>query len=132
MPRYNSRKQGELKERLKHSYSSLKKEFRHSFDKLNSDVGDLSDEEKNLLYERKASAWYQVTYHPKWVKQSLDLQLKSSENQDATSLGNILMLSFPWIAVDYLARTKIRNRKVGNFDSTKAVGSLAKYLSERL
>jgi RNA-dependent RNA polymerase len=66
------------------------------------------------------------------VKQSLDLQLKSSENQDATSLGNILMLSFPWIAVDYLARTKIRNRKVGNFDSTKAVGSLAKYLSERL
>ncbi|GAU23167.1 hypothetical protein TSUD_306150 [Trifolium subterraneum] len=132
MPRYNSRKQGELKERLKHSYSSLKKEFRHSFDILNSDVRDLSDEEKNLLYEKKASAWYQVTYHPKWVKQSVDMQLKSSENQDATSLGNILMLSFPWIAVDYLARIKIRNRKVGNFDSTKEVGSLAKYLSERL
>lgn len=132
MPKYNSRKQGELKERLKHSYSALKKEFRQIFEKLKSDVGELSDKEKNLLYEQKASAWYQVTYHPKWVKKSLDLQLKSSDNQSADSLGNMVMLSFPWIAVDYLACTKTRHRRVKDFDSTKQVDSLAKYLSERL
>ncbi|KAK7351391.1 hypothetical protein VNO77_10806 [Canavalia gladiata] len=131
MPKYNSRKQGELKERLKHSYSALKKEFRQTFEKLNSDVEKLSEEEKNLLYEQKASAWYQVTYHPKWVKKSIDLQDKSTENQWPDSLGSTVMLSFPWIAVDYLARTKIRCR-CGNFDSTKPVDALAKYLSERL
>ncbi|XP_004501325.1 RNA-dependent RNA polymerase 6 [Cicer arietinum] len=132
MPKYNSRKQGELKERLKHSYSALKKEFRQTFEKLNLDIGELSDEEKNLLYEQKASAWYQVAYHPKWVKRSHDLKVKSSDNQEADSLGNMVMLSFPWIAVDYLARTKIRRRRVENFDSVKPVDSLAKYLSERL
>ncbi|XP_057434485.1 RNA-dependent RNA polymerase 6 [Lotus japonicus] len=132
MPKYNSRKQGELKERLKHSYSALKKEFRQTFEKLDSDVRELGEEEKNLLYEKKASAWYQVTYHPTWVKKSLELQDKSPENLESNSLGETVMLSFPWIAVDYLARTKIRNRGFGRFDSTKPVGSLAKYLSERL
>ncbi|KAK7311873.1 hypothetical protein RJT34_10310 [Clitoria ternatea] len=132
MPKYNSRKQGELKERLKHSYSALKKEFRQTFEKLNPDVGEISEDERNLLYEQKASAWYQVTYHPKWVKKSLDLKDKSPENQEQGSLGGMVMLSFPWIAVDYLARTKIRCRNVGNFDSTKPVDSLAKYLSQRL
>ncbi|XP_061341002.1 RNA-dependent RNA polymerase 6 [Gastrolobium bilobum] len=132
MPKYNSRKQGELKERLKHSYSALKKEFRQTFEKLNSDVGELTDEEKNLLYEQKASAWYQVTYHPKWVKKSLDLQIKSPESQEPDSLGSMVMLSFPWIAVDYLACTKVRHRLSGKFDSTKPVDSLARYLSERL
>ncbi|RYQ94501.1 hypothetical protein Ahy_B08g089415 isoform B [Arachis hypogaea] len=132
MPKYNSRKQGELKERLKHSYSALKKEFRNMFEKLNlnPDAGELSDEEKNLLYEKKASAWYQVTYHPEWVKKSLELQFKSRESQEPGSLGNVVMLSFPWIAVDYLARMKIRHRNSGNFDSTRPVDSLAKYLSE--
>ncbi|XP_027356579.1 RNA-dependent RNA polymerase 6-like [Abrus precatorius] len=132
MPKYNSRKQGELKERLKHSYSALKKEFRQTFEKLNSDGAELSEEDKNLLYEQKASAWYQVTYHPIWVKKSLDLQDKSPGNQEPDSFGSVVMLSFPWIAVDYLARTKIKHRTVGNFDSTKPVDSLAKYLSERL
>ncbi|OIV97741.1 hypothetical protein TanjilG_12498 [Lupinus angustifolius] len=133
MPKYNSRKQGELKERLKHSYSALKKEFRQIFEKLNSDVGELDDEEKNLLYEKKASAWYQVTYHPKWVKMSLDLQFQSSEDElEPDDSGNMVMLSFPWIAVDYLARTKVRHQEPRKFDSTKQVDSLAKYLSERL
>ncbi|KAK7283081.1 hypothetical protein RIF29_12346 [Crotalaria pallida] len=133
MPKYNSRKQGELKERLKHSYSALKKEFRQSFEKLNSDVGELNDEEKNALYEKKASAWYQVTYHPAWVKKSLDMRFKSSEDDlELDSSGNMVMLSFPWIAVDYLARTKIRHQEPGKFDSNKQVDSLARYLSERL
>ncbi|KAI4316321.1 hypothetical protein L6164_024311 [Bauhinia variegata] len=132
MPKYNSRKQGELKERLKHSYSALKKEFRQTFENLNSDAQELSDEEKNLLYEQKASAWYQVTYHPKWVKKSRDLQDRSPENQEPGDPGNTVMLSFPWIAVDYLARIKIKRRGYGNVDSTKPVDSLAKYLAERL
>ncbi|KAI9119508.1 hypothetical protein K1719_009384 [Acacia pycnantha] len=126
MPKYNSRKQGDLKERLKHAYSGLKKEFRQNFEKLNSNMEELNDEEIHLLYEQKASAWYQVTYHPEWVKKSLDLQDKSVDH------GNKVMLSFPWIAVDYLARIKIRNQGVGSVDSTKPVDSLAKYLAERL
>lgn len=126
MPKYSSRKQGDLKERLKHAYSSLKKEFRQNFEKLNSNMEELNEEETHLLYEQKASAWYQVTYHPEWVKKSLDLQDKSSDH------GNKVMLSFPWIAVDYLAHIKIRNQGVGSVDSTKPVDSLAKYLAERL
>lgn len=61
MPKYTSRKQGELKERLRHSYSAMRTEFRHVFETMNdSGFEHLSDEEKNLLYEQKASAWYQV------------------------------------------------------------------------
>ncbi|XP_054822404.1 RNA-dependent RNA polymerase 6 [Prosopis cineraria] len=126
MPKYSSRKQGELKERLKHAYSALKKEFRQTFEKLDSNMEELNDEEKHLLYEQKASAWYLVTYHPEWVKKSRDLQDKSVDH------GNNVMLSFPWIAVDYLACIKIRNRGVVSVDSTKPVDSLAKYLAERL
>ncbi|KAF7817247.1 RNA-dependent RNA polymerase 6 [Senna tora] len=132
MPKYSSRKQGDLKERLKHAYSALRKEFRQAFEKLNSDMEDLSEEKKHLIHEQKASAWYQVTYHPEWVKRSLDLQEKSLENQGSNGLGNKVMLSFPWIAVDYLARIKVRNRGFENVDSTKPVDFLAKYLSERL
>ena len=132
MPKYSSRKEGELKERLKQSYSALKKEFRQSFEKLNLDREELSDEEKNLLYEQKASAWYQVTYHPKWVEKALDLKDKSPENQNPDDAGNPVMLSFPWIAVDYLARIKVRHLRSGNANSTKTVGSLVKYLAERL
>jgi RNA-dependent RNA polymerase len=31
MPKYDSRKYGKLKEKLKHSYSALKKEFRQKY-----------------------------------------------------------------------------------------------------
>lgn len=125
MPRYNSRKQGDLKERLKHSYSSLRKEFRQIFEKMESDFEQLSDAEKNLIYERKAAAWYQVTYHPKWVKKSLDLQ-------ELDGCRNVVLLSFAWIADDYLIRIKIRNRGMENVDPTKPVNSLAMYLADRL
>ncbi|XP_044464019.1 RNA-dependent RNA polymerase 6-like isoform X2 [Mangifera indica] len=125
MPRYNSRKQGDLKERLKHSYSSLRKEFRQIFEKMESDFEQLSDAEKSLIYERKAAAWYQVTYHPKWVKKSLDLQ-------ELDGCRNVVLLSFAWIADDYLIRIKIRNRGMENVDPTKPVNSLAMYLADRL
>ena len=85
----------------------------------------LIDDEKNSLYEQKASAWYQVTYHPDWVKKSLDLQ-----QPDGT--GDVVMLSFPWIAADYLARIKIKRREVSTIDFKKPINSLTKYLADRI
>ncbi|KAJ6674018.1 RNA-dependent RNA polymerase [Salix viminalis] len=125
MPKYSSRKQGELKDRLKHSYNSLKKEFRQIFEKMDLEFEQHEDGEKNKLYEQKASAWYQVAYHPHWVKKSLDLQ-------DPHGDGISVMLSFAWIAADYLARIKIRHRGTANVDSAKPVNSLAKYLADRM
>ncbi|KAL6980202.1 RNA-dependent RNA polymerase [Sarracenia purpurea var. burkii] len=126
MPKYNSRKRGELQEKLKHAYSALRKEFRHEFEKMGSNFEQLSEDEKNTMYERKASAWYQVTYHPRWVKKSLELQ-------EPDGAGEIVMLSFSWIAADYLARIKVRRRlEIGNLDSTKPVNSIARYLADRM
>ncbi|GMG99002.1 hypothetical protein Nepgr_000842 [Nepenthes gracilis] len=125
MPRYSSRKQGELKEKLKHAYSALKKEFRQHFDNLGSYHGQLSQEEKNGFYEKKASAWYQVTYDPKWVE-------KSREMQDPDSRGEKAMLSFAWIPVDYLARIKVRCREKGSEDPSKPINALAMYLAKRI
>ncbi|KAJ7958770.1 RNA-dependent RNA polymerase [Quillaja saponaria] len=125
MPKYSSRKQGDLKERLKHSYSALKKEFRQIFERINSNLDELSDAEKNIMFEQKASAWYQVTYHPNWVNRSLELQ-------GADAPQNALMLSFPWIAADYIAQIKIKNRGFKNVDSAKPIHSLVTYLAGRL
>ncbi|KAG6507451.1 probable RNA-dependent RNA polymerase SHL2 [Zingiber officinale] len=126
LPKFNSRKQGELKERLKNAYSSLHKEHRHAFDTMDPDFLQLTDAEKGVLYERKASAWYQVTYHPRWVKKSLELNEPDWELVPAR-------LSFAWIAADYLVRIKIRcgdeRRKL---NSQRPIDSLASYLSERI
>ncbi|KAG9154053.1 hypothetical protein Leryth_000546 [Lithospermum erythrorhizon] len=111
MPKYSSKKQGELKERLKHAYNTLRKEFRKFFEHLDPDCDELSDDEKCTAYEKKASAWYQVTYHPYWVEKSQRLQVPDGMSQ-------IVMLSFPWIAADYLARIKIKRRGIGTEDST--------------
>ncbi|KAH7841023.1 hypothetical protein Vadar_024594 [Vaccinium darrowii] len=126
MPKYNSRKRGDLQEKLKNAYSALRKEFRQFFDKLGPDFDQLSADEKNGVYEKKASAWYQVTYHPSWVKKSMDMQ-----NIDGAG-GETLMLSFCWIATDFLARIKIRSRELGNLDSTKPINSLVRYLADRI
>ncbi|KAL5783123.1 hypothetical protein ACOSP7_008152 [Xanthoceras sorbifolium] len=125
MPKNNSRKQGELQEKLRHSYGALKKEFRQIFDKMDLDFELLSDDEKNILYERKASAWYQVTYHPEWVKKSLALRELEGTEQ-------IVLLSFAWIAADYIARIKIRCQGIENVNSGKPVDSLVKYLADRM
>ncbi|XP_030548273.1 RNA-dependent RNA polymerase 6-like [Rhodamnia argentea] len=123
MPKNASRKRGELKERLKHSYTALRREFREIFKTLDSDSESLSDEERNLLYEQKASAWYQVTYHPEWVKKSVDLR----EHDDGCT--GALKLSFAWIAADFLARIKIRKQKGKNL---KPIESLSKYIADRI
>ncbi|KAK3043723.1 hypothetical protein RJ639_001919 [Escallonia herrerae] len=120
-----SKKQGELKERLKHAYSAMRKEFRKVFEHMDSDFDKLADDEKNIMYEQKASAWYQVTYQPDWVKKSLVLQ-------EPDSAANAVMLSFAWIATDYLARIKIRRRGHTRVDSTKPIDSLARYLADRI
>lgn len=126
MPKYNSNKQWDLKERLKNAYHSMKGEFREIFEKMNSDFDELNDDEKSRLYEQKASAWYQVTYHPTWVKKSLELQ----DPDEAT--GESVLLSFAWIPVDYLARIKIRRKGIGNADSSKPIDSLARFLVDRI
>ncbi|XP_004291459.1 PREDICTED: RNA-dependent RNA polymerase 6-like [Fragaria vesca subsp. vesca] len=125
MPKYTSRKQGELQERLKHSYSALKKEFRQFFEKMDTGFESLIDDQKNSFYEQKASAWYQVTYHPDWVKKSLDLHGPDGP-------GDVVMLSFAWIAADYLARIKIKRREVSNIDPKKPINILTKYLADRI
>ncbi|GAB2284911.1 RNA dependent RNA polymerase [Dionaea muscipula] len=127
MPKYHSRKQGELKEKLKHAYSALRREFRNHFDKLGDGHEQLSQEEKNLLYEKKASAWYQVTYHPEWVKKSLEMQLQEPDGD-----GDKVLLSFAWIPADYLVRVKIRCGGKGSDDSSRPINSLSKYLAQRI
>ncbi|XAR48954.1 RNA-directed RNA polymerase [Bertholletia excelsa] len=125
MPKYNSRKRGELQEKLGHAYHSLRKEFRQTFDQMDPDFDQLNEEEKNRKYEQKASACYQVTYHPIYVKMSMDLQ-------EPDGAGEMLLLSFSWIAVDYLTRIKIKSLQTGNPDLTKPINSLARYLADRM
>lgn len=127
MPKYSSRKQGELKEKLKHAYSCLKREFRQHFDKLGADFDQLGDEEKNVVYEQKASAWYRVSYHADWVKRLIELRGPDDEGE-----GQVI-LSFAWIPADYLARIKVRHGGKGCRDSIhKPINSLAVYLAERM
>ena len=122
LPKYSSNKQGQLKERLKHAYSALRKEFRKVFEQMDSDFDQLSDDEKKAIYEQKASAWYQVTYHPSWVKKSMELQEPDGDVET-------VMLSFAWIAVDYPARMCGGD---GNADLTKAINAFARYVADRI
>ncbi|KAH9714574.1 RNA-dependent RNA polymerase 6 [Citrus sinensis] len=106
---------GQLNGLLGHAF---RKEFRQVFEKMNSDF-ELSDNEKNVLYEQKASAWYQVTYHREWVKKSLDLLEQGSAR-------SVVLLSFAWIANDYLARIKIKCQEMANIGKSKPVNNLAR------
>ncbi|KAK6782855.1 hypothetical protein RDI58_020651 [Solanum bulbocastanum] len=110
MAKYNSKKQWELKERPKHAYNALRKEFRNVFEHMDPDFDQLSIDEKNDMYERKASAWYRVTYHPHWVTRTV-LELKKTDVVSYT-------VKFSWIAADYLARIKIKQRGMQHSDST--------------
>lgn len=126
MAMHSGRKQGELKERLKKAYTSLHKEFRRSFEAMGPDFQLLVDDEKNMLYEKKASAWYQVTYHPDWVKKCEDMREPDGDTKVP------FRLSFPWIAADYLVRIKVRRRGVKKLDSCKPIDSLASYLADKI
>lgn len=128
MPKYNSRKRRDLEEKLQHAYCALRKEFRQVFERMDLGFDKLTENEKNIRYEQKASAWYQMSYHPDWVRKSLD----SQEPDDDPSGGETLMFSFSWIPVDYLARIKIRARGAANLDSTKPINSLVSYIAARI
>ncbi|XP_074287131.1 RNA-dependent RNA polymerase 6 [Silene latifolia] len=127
IPKYSSRKTGELKEKLKHAYNCLRREFRQHFNRLGPSVDELGDEEKNEVYEKKASAWYRVSYHSEWVKRSMDLQGPDGQRHADP------ILSFAWIPSDYLARIKVRRgRRRDREHLHKPIDSLANYLAERL
>lgn len=68
---------------------------------MDSSIDSLTDDEKNIMYEQKASARDQVTCHPKWVKGSMHLQ-------EPDVAGDVRMLSFTWITANYHARIKIK------------------------
>ncbi|VAH85295.1 unnamed protein product [Triticum turgidum subsp. durum] len=122
LPKYNSRKQGDIKERLKNAYSALRKEFRAIFESVEA---GLDEDERNRVYEMKASAWYQVTYHPKWVQRSREaLEPDREEEEDAPA-----RLSFAWIPVEHLARIKLRCRGGVKVGRRGPVERLAAYMS---
>lgn len=125
MPKNNSRKQGELKERLKNAYTALRKEFRNVFETAGPDFNELSDDEKSVWYEQKASAWYQVTYHPKWLRKSCEMRELEGEVVPTR-------LSFAWIAADYLVRIKVRCQDKSKLNQQRPVDALAVYLSDRI
>lgn len=125
MPKYSSRKKGELEERLQRAYSGLHNEFRCYFEAIGPHFELLTDDEKNTLYEQKASAWYKVTYHPRWVKKSKDLRVPDGNDYP-------VRLSFAWIAADYLARIKVRHRGVKKVSICKPIDSLANYLADKI
>ena len=125
LPKYNSRKQGDIKERLKNAYSALRKEFRAIFESVEA---GLDEDARNRVYEMKASAWYQVTYHPKWVQMSREaLEPDREEEEDAPA-----RLSFAWIPVEHLARIKLRCRGGVKVGRRRPVERLATYMSGSL
>ncbi|KAL8132120.1 hypothetical protein AgCh_007863 [Apium graveolens] len=128
MPKISRKKQGELKKRLKNAYDALKIEFRGIFQHMDADFDDLFNDEKNTTYDRKVSAWYQVTYHHKWVKMSLDLQDPDANDKET------VMLSFPWIVVGLLPWIKIRcgGMRDASTQPNKLINSLAMYLSGKI
>ncbi|KAF3788205.1 RNA-dependent RNA polymerase 6 [Nymphaea thermarum] len=121
--KHNSKKQTELKDKLGHAYTSIKKEFRTTFETIEEGL-NLSDDERNSVLEQKAAAWYHVTYHPHWVEKTMELKDPEHEVQ--------LLLSFPWIAVDYLARIKIRQQGRLQFNTNKPINHLARYLGDKI
>ncbi|XP_043719156.1 RNA-dependent RNA polymerase 6-like isoform X2 [Telopea speciosissima] len=122
-----SKKQRDQKEKLSGAYNALRKEFRCVFENLAEDFQQLTDDEKNAIYEQKASAWYQVTYHPEWV-------MKAQELKDPEVNGSTpAMLSFAWIPADYLARIKIKSRKDNlDVDTSKPIDALLSYIADRI
>lgn len=101
LSKHNSRRRGDLTDRLRNQYTSLRNEFRQIFKgEVEEEMSETEQELWEQQQECKASAWYYVTYHPESVK-----KIKEIDS------GKVLLLSFPWIAVEDLARIKSRKRR---------------------
>ena len=112
----NSRVKSDLNDRIKRSYTHLRDEFRVLFEQLAAAGGEEEEYKLNergkegmQVYvdkelERKASAWYHVTYYPDFVREL-----------EKADLGKVLLLSFPWIAHGHLCR--IKKRKKAKYES---------------
>ena len=57
------------------------------------------------------------------MKKSLDLL-------EQGSAMSVVLLSFAWIANDYLATIKIKCREMANIDKSKPVNNLARYVAD--
>ncbi|KAG6550167.1 hypothetical protein Mapa_008124 [Marchantia paleacea] len=114
-PRPTCRRLDDVKERLKLEYLTLQREFRSVLQndpcRIQEDQDHTSDEtsviQQNLL-EAKASAWYHVTYHPKWYQKAKQVL---SDLDDAKDTERRNLLSFPWVAVEHLVAIKSRKMK---------------------
>jgi RNA-dependent RNA polymerase len=118
LSKLNSRRQGEIKERLQHAYRALRKEFRLIFEVTK----DCENPEpcKQSEYEAKASAWYHVAYHPTWVQKAMKLT-------EPDGYPSVPLLSFPWISVDYLAQIKLQ-KLCPDVDCSSTVRSFTNFL----
>ncbi|XP_057865093.2 RNA-dependent RNA polymerase 6 [Cryptomeria japonica] len=119
LSKHNSRRQGEIKDRLQNAYKALRKEFRLIFEEaINCQNMDSYEQSK---YEAKASAWYHVTYHPTWLQKTME-QLTEPDDSPSAPL-----LSFAWISVDYLAQIKLRKLRP-DVDYSSAIRSFTTFL----
>ncbi|KAK6927579.1 RNA-dependent RNA polymerase, eukaryotic-type [Dillenia turbinata] len=71
---------------------------------------NLGDDERNILYEQKASLWYQVCYYPMRVKESFDLQGPELSHRiclnSAESWSNLRILEYGSDSEDYVRSYK--------------------------
>lgn len=118
LSKLNSRRQGEIKERLQHAYKALRKEFRLVFEGTKD--SENPEPRKQSDYEAKASAWYHVAYHPTWVQKAMELI-------EPNGYHSAPLLSFPWVSVDYLAQIKLQ-KLCPDVDYSSTVRSFTSFL----
>lgn len=122
--RKSSLQHGDLKDRIKAAYISLRNDFRAIFELVKLEKSALSPYDSgssNLLsreelaetsamseesanFAAKASAWYHVTYHPDWIQRALELRDKAEDDSETVPAP---LLSFAWLPADILAKIKI-------------------------
>lgn len=123
--RKSSLQHGDLKDRIKAAYKSLRNEFRAIFDltKLEKPAHSPSSSgssnpltreevvetsamsEESINFAAKASAWYHVTYHPDWIQRAMKLRDVAEDDSETVSASPLL--SFAWLPADVLAKIKI-------------------------
>lgn len=128
--RKSSLQHGDLKDRIKAAYKSLRNDFHAIFDPTKLEKPALSPyssassnpltreevvetsamPEESINFAAKASAWYHVTYHPDWIQRALELralELRDVAEDDSETISASPLLSFAWLPADVLAKIKI-------------------------